>query len=147
MKPLVQTIRAATIKAEAPGGASVRVRIVLGPGEVLGLRLKYCDERRSRMCIDGLIGSAWEITKDHLFRPGDELIGGRNDEGTQGPRLGDMTIPRTHRFRMYDDDGELYYEGLCAKVSFAPLDDFGKPNAGCTRIDYLNPQTQKWETL
>ena len=42
------------------------------------------------------------------------------------------------QFRMFDDDGELYYEGRCTIESFAPLDDFGMPNAGCTTIKYRN---------
>lgn len=56
-------------------------------------------------------------------------------------------------FRMYDDDGVLYYEGLLmettkdAATGFEPLDDFGMPNAGCTRIEYLNLKTGKWEEL
>ncbi len=43
------------------------------------------------------------------------------------------------RFRMYDDDSELYYEGTLWDPTdchdMAPLYDFGMPNAGCTRID------------
>ena len=40
-------------------------------------------------------------------------------------------------FRMYDDDRELYFEGL-SKVnnSFDPLDEIGY-SAGCTEIHYL----------
>lgn len=47
----------------------------------------------------------------------------------------------THKFRMLDDDGEVMYEGRSASCddedAFGPLDDFGEPNAGATRIDYL----------
>lgn len=41
------------------------------------------------------------------------------------------------RFRMFDDDGELYYEGLLTGTfdGLEPLDDFGMPNAGCTSIE------------
>ena len=44
------------------------------------------------------------------------------------------------QFRMYDDDNELYYEGILWDSTngchdMAPLHDFGMPNAGCTRID------------
>lgn len=46
-----------------------------------------------------------------------------------------------HRFRLLDDDGEVYYEGLSedcnSQRAFAPLDDFGKGYAGCTEIQYL----------
>ena len=45
------------------------------------------------------------------------------------------------RFRLLDDDGEVYYEGVSddcdAQQAFAPLDDFGKGYAGCTEIHYL----------
>jgi len=48
------------------------------------------------------------------------------------------------RFRLYDDDGELYYTGrlmMPADVSdhesacYAPLGDYG-PGSGCVRVDY-----------
>jgi len=53
------------------------------------------------------------------------------------------------KFKMYDDDGELYYSGrIIGNYSgFEPLDDFGTPNAGCTEIKLLNSKTNKWETL
>lgn len=48
-------------------------------------------------------------------------------------------------FRLYDDDGELYYEGLSIENnSFDPLDD-EMDNSGCTEIHYLN--NGKWEQL
>jgi hypothetical protein len=35
-------------------------------------------------------------------------------------------------FRMYDDDGLLYYSGKSSEyATFDPLDDYGAPNAGC----------------
>jgi len=40
------------------------------------------------------------------------------------------------RFKMYDDDGELYYEGSMQIEDFHPLDDYGMPNAGCTYLEY-----------
>jgi hypothetical protein len=41
-------------------------------------------------------------------------------------------------FRMYDDDGDLFYEGLSkVNFSFSPLDEMGY-NSGCTEIHYLN---------
>ena len=46
-----------------------------------------------------------------------------------------------HRFRLLDDDGEIYYEGLSddsdSQRAFAPLDDFGKGYAGCAEIHYF----------
>lgn len=46
-------------------------------------------------------------------------------------------------FVMRDDDGIDYYTGNFIGLSrnadmFAPLDDFGMPNAGCTEIAYIN---------
>lgn len=41
------------------------------------------------------------------------------------------------KFRMFDDDGNLYYEGLSkSNFSFEPLDDFGR-SSGCTEIHFL----------
>jgi hypothetical protein len=54
-----------------------------------------------------------------------------------------------HLFRLLDDDGEVYYEGLSddcdSQIAFAPLDDFGKGYAGCTEIHYLTDGT--WQQL
>jgi hypothetical protein len=45
-------------------------------------------------------------------------------------------VPVQYPFKMYDDDGELYFEGLSTNdSSFAPLDDFGIA-FGCTAIHY-----------
>lgn len=53
-----------------------------------------------------------------------------------------------HKFRLYDDDGELYYEGLSSdaetEAAFDPL-DWAMGHSGCTRIDYLI--NGKWEIL
>ena len=94
----------------------------------------------------------WLITKDHLCEgPND-----RNDEGTMGPNTCPFTMGEVQRkgqpFKMYDDDGELYYEGRCIhdgdeESVFSPLNNFGMPNAGCTSIKYRDPKTGKWETM
>lgn len=43
--------------------------------------------------------------------------------------------PLPHRFSLFDDDGECYYQGRTDDdSSFAPLDDFGQQYAGCTEI-------------
>lgn len=93
----------------------------------------------------------WVVTKD--------LLEGR-DVRVEGPSNLDPSIPLTHRFRMLDDDGEVYYEGemgekgsrpdcfdLSETGGFGPLDDFGAPNAGCTEIQYWNPEIREWVTL
>jgi hypothetical protein len=56
-----------------------------------------------------------------------------------------QTEKHKYPFRLYDGDGELYYEGLSAeKDSFDPLDD-EMDNTGCTEIHYFN--NGKWEEL
>ncbi len=85
----------------------------------------------------------WTITKDHI----DD---GRS-VGTVGPRSATLSaaeiIKQGCHFRMYDDDGNLYYGGysLCDS-DFGPLWDFGMPNAGCTGIKYRNA-SGKYEWL
>lgn len=88
---------------------------------------------------------AWVITQDHLDNPGD-----RGKSGPRGPadHLSIMLMAGHGKdFRMYDDDGELYYSGTIVGDydGFEPLDDFGMPNAGCTSIAYKD--NGKWVTL
>jgi hypothetical protein len=51
------------------------------------------------------------------------------------------------QFRMRNDDGNLYYEGVLCGVweGFEPLDDFGTANAGCTSIELF--MDGKWQVL
>ena len=88
---------------------------------------------------------SWYIDKD--------LIDGGESEGRWNGI--EQTIEQckrhcTHKFRMLDDDGNLYYEGYSddcdGESAFDPLDDYGTPNAGCTEIQYKNG-VGKWETL
>jgi hypothetical protein len=99
---------------------------------------------------------AWIITRDVLAEQNEGRFG--NDTGTYGPAgITEVAYNKLqrgdgHMFLMYDDDDELYYEGLLlgdptSFQGFSPLDDFGTPNAGCTRIDYYNAETKEWETL
>lgn len=63
-----------------------------------------------------------------------------------------MAEHRGARFRIYGNDGCVYYEGkcwvedtgLCAE-HFAPLDDFAKANDGATEIRYWQPSGAKWD--
>ena len=80
----------------------------------------------------------WIIDIDHIAdesaRPGSNA----NAVGLCGPRgyEGDGS-ELTHKFRMLDDDREVYYEGRASRGgTFDPLDDFGEPNAGATTIQY-----------
>ena len=82
----------------------------------------------------------WVITKDHVSSAGEKSDEGRCSTGyphVRGP---------WHEFRIYDDDGELYYEGKSSSKSFDPLDDFGTPNAGATSIAYRN-KSGEWVVL
>lgn len=80
-----------------------------------------------------------------------------NAKGVTGPRGADadslaaLAAGRGHRFRMTDGDGETCYRGRLlgdpdSQDGFAPLDDFGMPNAGCTDIEYLDADGE-WQLL
>lgn len=88
----------------------------------------------------------WIIDKDHLADPTKPPKTNANAVGIAGPRsyTGDGK-ELTHKFRMLDDDRELVYEGRSHdSSSFAPLDNFGMPNAGCTIIQYWD---KGWKDL
>lgn len=94
----------------------------------------------------------WTITVDHMADPTCKVPSNENAVGMVGPDCAEMTAeeickdPKSIPFRMYDDDGTLYYEGfLVGCDEFAPLDDFGEQNAGCTRIDLF--EDGEWNTL
>ena len=107
-------------------------------------------------------GYGWIIDKDHISSDlGSIDFDERDEAGTMGPANIDDLVKaalekgRGQRFRMFDDDRTLYYEGRIIFLSnyeapdmmFEPLDDFGTPNAGCTIIQYRNRQTGDWEDL
>lgn len=55
----------------------------------------------------------------------------------------------TH-FKIYDDDGELYFSGYSTEDSLnlmAPLYDWATPQYGATTIKYRSKETGKYETL
>lgn len=85
----------------------------------------------------------WTIDKDHIEGTADGLSLGSGDRPERSP---DTTTPG-EQFRMFDDDGELYYSGSIwgDYDGFEPLDDFGMPSAGCTGIQYQNDKGEwKW---
>ena len=56
-------------------------------------------------------------------------------------------VPELFRFRLRDDDGEIYAYGVSTDdSSFAPLDAY-KWDYGCTEIQYKNKKTGAYETL
>lgn len=90
----------------------------------------------------------WIINKDYLA---DQLGDDYDDTGVMGPRNisekmeADLKAGKGYTFYMYDDDGERYYKGRAIwdaedegseEACFGPLDDFGRPNAGCTLIKW-----------
>lgn len=91
---------------------------------------------------------AWIIMKDRLFDPKEE--GSKSRFGCRSPKWDELSANNapTFKFRLLDDDGEVYYEGKSTRNdSFAPLDNFGTPDAGCTEIQYWNEEKKAWETL
>lgn len=99
---------------------------------------------------------AWIVNYDHLDSERVCIIGPHNASKEQQeillhPRKNSAQLTR---FKIYDDDGELYYSGYFLGDSFdedafGPLDDYGAPNAGATEIRYLRIKDGKeeWETL
>lgn len=75
----------------------------------------------------------WMITKDHVFNPECDWHSRIGIEGPHNPYEG---FENRSTFKMYDDDGELYYEGVIFGKydGDEPLYDFGMPNSGCTKI-------------
>jgi len=85
--------------------------------------------------------NAWTITRDYFADPDAKRGTNSNAVGIVGASCGIRLTaqeiiehPNAKRFRMLDDDGEIYYEGFLVGDEFAPLDYFGEPNAGCTSI-------------
>ena len=98
----------------------------------------------------------WIITRD-LLETEDSRY---NRVGTTGPhdltneQEPDLQDGAGDRFKMYDSDDELYYEGRIVGDydGFEPLDDFGRPDAGAVTIKYqdipeLAGGTGEWKEL
>lgn len=84
--------------------------------------------------------ASWIITKDVIC---DGQYDGEHSGNVEYIEAGKCR----NQFKMYDDDDELYFEGLSGNgSSFDPIDDFGV-GFGCTYIKYKNIDTGKWEVL
>lgn len=104
--------------------------------------------------------TAFMITKDKIESDAVGVIGPRGASEADVKRL---KAGEGVRFRMLDDDQEIYYYGrrleesdadadYYAEPEFSPLDCFGTPNAGCTEIQYDNGVRDSkgkvvWESL
>jgi len=87
----------------------------------------------------------WIIDKDNITDGEEEAPSNLNAKGMMGPSDCPFTAEeikaKGERFRMSDDDDEIYYYGYCFHEGdeigvFGPLEDFGTPNAGCAHIEY-----------
>lgn len=101
---------------------------------------------------------AWKITYDHLGHKKVAIYGPHNMTETQQAKLDAASKRGTgantedvRKFRIYDDDGELYFTGILVgdweEWGFGPLDDYGAPDSGATEIRYLTDDGEKWESL
>ncbi len=101
----------------------------------------------------------WTITKDLIADPNARQPSNAKAVGMVGPRSAKLTVeqiiahPQGRVFRMKDADGAVYYEGVMViadddgdEAEFRPLDDFGKPNAGATDIEYQSADGS-WEAI
>jgi hypothetical protein len=104
---------------------------------------------------------AWGITKDHIAEPGEKSAVGLHEEharipviavalGHESPELPPQPDEKLKviDFQMFDDDGELYYEGRlhddegCENQSAALT--WGEGNAGCTMIRVNRQDGRGW---
>ena len=86
----------------------------------------------------------WKITKN--------IIDNNDDHQVSSNFKNDVKLP--YKFRLLDDDGKVYFEGLSNDdSSFSPLDDYALPSYGCTEIQYNEFKTEIekceniWKTL
>lgn len=90
----------------------------------------------------------WVITEDHRNKA-EDTVPSRVGRGNFMKAIANVL---TFQFRLYDDDGVLYYSGRCddpqkfeESKALAPL-NYGMADAGCTRMDYRKPGGG-WQTL
>lgn len=61
-----------------------------------------------------------------------------------------QNVNKTEKFRLYDDDNHLYYEGFAyiaeEETGFEPL-DWANHDTGCTSIQYWNEKHRCWDVL
>jgi hypothetical protein len=90
----------------------------------------------------------WVITVDNQaerFEPQGTNQNAVGQSSPVGPNTGNIILEyQPQPFRLVDDDGRIAYEGIYwgpdDETLFAPLEDFGAPNVGCTEIWHLETQ-------
>ena len=87
---------------------------------------------------------AFIITADHINAGDDRRVGVIGPSAISSVLTVRLKAGEGQRFRLIDDDNCLCYEGKFldgpdVADEFQPLDCFGMPDAGCTRIDYWEP--------
>ncbi len=111
----------------------------------LGSKMKVVEmEKKHSYELDDAM---WIITRDLINVPHPALPAEltKSEVGTCSKNAKEG-IKMEHKFRMLDGDREIYYYGKSScNSSFAPLDDFGMGNSGCTEIQYY--ENGKWKTL
>lgn len=88
----------------------------------------------------------WKITEDKIAEPDAKAGTNLNALGVTN-RGFDASVKLPVKFRMLDDDGEVYYKGVMSEAEFDPLLNFGMPNAGCTELQYKEPGDKEWRVL
>ena len=89
----------------------------------------------------------WIITKDYLNSGPDDPSNRKGVGSKDCPKDWEKSLPDT--FRLFDDDGELYYEGRFdsnADDCFDPL-DWGAYDAGCVKLKYQEGGKGEWKLL
>ena len=100
---------------------------------------------------------AWKVTHSYIE---DATWGKKTEHIVYGPRNiskeegASLDKGTGDKFRLYDDDKELYYIGIWdglesedEDIAFGPLWDYGMPNAGAVRLDYYDKSSRKWICL
>jgi hypothetical protein len=81
-------------------------------------------------------GEDWDLTFNHL----------------DGKQMTERKPDQTIMFKLFDDDGVLYFTGYMtpdlydSEYIFNPL-DYSMEVWGCTELRCKNPVTKKWETI
>src|SRR6185503_9238077 len=92
-------------------------------------------------------GVVWIITLDKIREPGDPTTVGVAGPHQATPEETKRAAKYGRVFRMLDDDGIVYYHGRIltleeagSELDFVPLDEFGRPDSGCTEIQYKDAE-------